>query len=225
LFPERGNKMAANKRKIGLYSIAGIAASIIIIFSIFASGIPIPPSSNNQGQPGSQKGTLTVAIKDAPVDLQGLMLTIDSMYVQNANDGQWTELTLGANQPVTFDLLSLKDTSLKLSQDAITAGSYTKIRLSVTSATATYTDNKGVSHPSEELKVPSGHIDIITSFQVGDNQVTGLLIDMQPDTAAISQSGNFRPIIKMTVTQETLLTPTPTPSTSPSASPSASNTL
>lgn len=213
--------MAVSKKKIGLYTIAGIASAIIIIFSIFASGIPIPPSSNNQGQPESQKGTLTVSIKDAPVDLQSLWLTVDSIYVQNAQDSKWTELTLAANPPVTFDLLTLKDASLKLSQDSITAGSYTKIRLDVTSATATYTDNKGALRTNEELKVPSGHIDIITSFQVGDNQVTGLLIDMQPDTAAISQSGNFRPVIKMTVTQETLPTPTTTltPSPSQSASP------
>jgi hypothetical protein len=215
--------MAANKRKIGLYSIAGIAAAIIIIMSIFASGIQIPSGSNNQGQPGVQKGTVTVSIKDAPVDLQSLLITIDSLYVQNAKDGQWTELTLAANQPVQFDLLTLKDTSLKLSQDTISAGSYSKIRLGVTSAIATYTDNKGDSHTGEELKVPPGHIDIITSFQVGDNQVTTLLIDMQPDTAAISQSGNFKPILKMTVTQETLSTPTPSPS--PSASPLASNTV
>jgi hypothetical protein len=215
--------MAASKKKIGLYSIAGIAAAIVIIVSIFASGIQIPPSSSNQGQPGIQKGVVTVAIKDAPVDLKSLKLTINSIYVQNAQDGQWTELTLTESQPVTFDLLSLKTTSLKLSQDAITAGSYSKIRLEVTSAIAAYTDNKGASHTEEKLKVPSGHIDIITSFQVGDNQETGLLIDMQPDMAAISQSGNFRPVVKMTVTQETLQTPTLTPSPTPSVSPSVSN--
>ena len=202
--------MAVSKRKIGIYSIAGIAAAIIIIGAIFASGIQIPLGSNSQGA-----GTLTVSIKDAPVDLKELWITVDSLYVQSVQDDKWTELTLDANQPVTFDLLTLKDNSLQLSQDTISAGDYSKIRIGVTSALATYIDNKGASHTGEELKVPPGHIDVITNFKVEDGQVTGLLIDMQPDTAAISQSGNFKPIIKASITP----IPTPTPSTSPNPSP------
>lgn len=202
--------MAVSKRKIGIYSIAGIAAAIIIIGAIFASGMQIPSGSNSQGA-----GTLTVSIKDAPVDLKELWITVDSLYVQSVQDDKWTELTLDAKQPVTFDLLTLKDSSLQLSQDAISAGDYSKIRIGVTSAIATYIDNKGASHNGEELKVPPGHIDVITNFKVEDGQVTGLLIDMQPDTAAISQSGNFKPIIKASVTP----IPTPTPSPSPTPAP------
>jgi hypothetical protein len=195
--------MAANKRKIGIYSITGIAAAIVIIGAIFASGMQIPTASNDQGQSDNPPavGTLMVSIKDAPVDLKELWITVDSLYVQNAEDNKWVELTLDSNQPVEFDLLTLKDTSLQLSQDTISAGDYSKIRMGVTTAIATYTDHKGVSHADEELKIPPGHIDIITSFHIGDGQVIGLLIDMEPDTAAISQSGNFKPIIKMTVTQ------------------------
>jgi hypothetical protein len=214
--------LAARKRKIGIYSIAGIAVAIIIIAAIFASGIQLPTGTGSQGQFGNPTalGTLTVSIKDAPVDLNVLMITLNSLYVQSAEDGKWTELTLASDLPVTFDLLTLKDTSLQLSQDSIPAGDYSKIRLDVTSAVATYTDNKGVLHTGETLKVPPGHIDIITSFKVGDGQVTGLMIDMQPDTAAISQSGNFKPTLKMTV----IPTPTPTPSPAPSELPTATIT-
>jgi hypothetical protein len=211
--------MAVNKRKIGIYSIAGISTALVILVSIFALGVQIPLGSNINGQAKGQTGTLIVSIKDGPVDLQNLWLTIDGIYIQNAQDDKWTELTLDANQPVYFDLLTLKDTSLKLSQDAIPVGTYSKIRLEVSSAVATYTDSKGDAHTNEELKVPPGHIDIITSFQVGDNQVTGLLIDMQPDTAAISQTANFKPVLKMTITQETLPTPTPSTSVSPTTPP------
>jgi hypothetical protein len=86
----------------------------------------------------------------------------------------------------------------------------------VTSAVATYTDHKGTYYENRGLKVPPGHIDIKTSFQVVEGEVTGLLIDMEPDTAAISQNGNFRPIIKMT-TVNSLPTPTPSPTPSTSA--------
>jgi hypothetical protein len=202
--------MAANRRKIGIYSIVGIAAAIIIIASIFASGIELP----DQLTKPTTLGTLTVSIKDAPVDLQELWITINGIYILSPQDDKWIELTLDAGQSVEFDLLTLKDTSLQLSQDTIPAGDYSKIRLDVTSAIATYTDQKGEDHTGETLKVPPGHIDIITSFKVGSGQVTGLLIDMQPDTAAISQSGNFKPILKMTVTP----IPTPTPSPSPTES-------
>jgi hypothetical protein len=68
--------MAVTEMKIGLYSIAGIAAAIIIIVSIFVSGVQIPPGSSNQGQPSSQKGVVTVSIKDAPVDLKSLALSL-----------------------------------------------------------------------------------------------------------------------------------------------------
>lgn len=200
-------KMAATKRKIGIYTTAGIAAAIIIIGAIFASGIQIPLGSNT--------GTLMVSIKDAPVDLKELWITVESLYIQSVQDDKWIELTLDADQPVTFDLLTLRDSSLQLSQDTISAGNYSKIRIGVTTATATYIDNNGTSHTGEELKIPPGHIDVITNFKVEVGQVTGLLIDMQPNTAAISESGNFKPIIKASITP----IPTPTPSPSPNPSP------
>ncbi len=135
--------MAVSKRKIGIYSVTGVLAAAIIIIAIFASGLQIPLGSVNQ----EQMGTLAVSIKDAPVDLKELWITIDSLYVQDAQDDKWVELTLDADQEVEFDLLTLQgDNSLKLSQDPISVGTYSKIRLGVTSAIATYTDNKGVYH-------------------------------------------------------------------------------
>jgi len=40
--------MAATKRKIGIYTTAGIAAAIIIIGAIFASGIQLSLGSNKE---------------------------------------------------------------------------------------------------------------------------------------------------------------------------------
>jgi hypothetical protein len=200
--------MAASKRKIGIYFTSGVAIAVIMIAAIFASGIQLPFDQN-------RTGTLSVSIKDAPVDLTKLVLTVDALYISNSSDNTWTELTL-KDQPMTFDLLQLTgDNSLKLSEQTVLAGDYKKIRLDVTKAIATYIDNKGAEHTDETLKVPSSHIDIITSFSVDNNKVTGLLIDMQPDTTAISQSGNFRPIVKMTVTPQVEPTPTPTSTITP----------
>jgi hypothetical protein len=197
--------MAASKRKIGMYTITGITATIIVIAAIFVSGIQLPTDRN-------QTGTLAVSIKDAPVDLKSLVLTIDGLYILDANDDSWVELTLKEGQSMTFDLLQLAgEKSLQLSEQAVSVGQYSKIRIDVTEAIATYTDSKGVDHTDESLKVPPGHIDIITSFNIEGGQLTDLMIDMQPDTAAISQSGNFKPVVKMTVTPLVIVTPTPTP--------------
>ena len=130
-------------------------------------------------------------------------------------NGQNSPLTQA--RPVEFDLLTLRDTSLQLSQNPIDAGDYSKIRIGVTSAIATYTDQKDQLHTDEALKVPPGrHRRHSLALALQAAKATEVLIDMQPDTAAISQSGNFRPIIKASVTP---IIPTPTPSPSPSPTP------
>jgi len=197
--------MSAVKRKIGINLTAGIAIAIIVFAAIFASGIYLPKAT----------GTVVVSIKDAPVELEELWITVNSIQIQKSEDESWIDLTLD-QAPATFDLLALTgDNSLKLSQDDVDTGDYTKIRLDVKNAVATYIDSNE-EDISEELTVPPGHIDIMAKFTVEAGTVTGLLIDMQPDITAISQSGNFRPIIKASVTP---IIPTPTPSPSPSPTP------
>ena len=193
--------MATSKR-IGIYSIAGIAAAIMIVAAIFASGVQIPSQSPNPSQSPSQSalGTLSISIKDAPVDLANLDVTIDGLYVKSAQYDTWIELNfIGDVQEVSFDLLALKDVTQQLSLSQIPAGDYSKIRLDVKTAVATYSDSTAKNLHIQELRVPPGHIDIIISFHIAENQVTDLLIDMQPDSAAISNSGNFKPILKATV--------------------------
>jgi hypothetical protein len=186
--------MAASKRKIGTYALAGIAIASIIIVSLIVSGL------NPLGDQAT--GSLIVSIKDAPVELQKLDLTITAIYVQGGNEESWTGLTLMSETQVTFDLLKLKENSLDVSQTQLPVGEYNKIRLEVSSAIATYPDDS-----TQTLKIPPGHIDIIAKFSILESQQTKLLIDIQPDTTAISNSGNFRPIIKASIT--------PTATTSP----------
>jgi hypothetical protein len=53
----------------------------------------------------------------------------------------------------------------------------------------------------EDLKVPSGKIDIIIRFEIDSDETTYLLIDMEADWVAISQSNRLRPIFKATVAE------------------------
>ncbi len=95
---------------------------------------------------------------------------------------------------VYFNLLALQNVTKELSTLPRPVGNYSKIRLDVTAANATLNDGT-----TENLTVPPGHIDIIVSFEIKADQTTNVLLDMQVDTVAISQSGNLKPVLKATV--------------------------
>ena len=51
------------------------------------------------------------------------------------------------------------------------------------------------------LNVPSGKIDVITEIELEAGDVETVLIDMEPDWAAISNSNNLRPTLKAIVSE------------------------
>jgi hypothetical protein len=209
--------VALNAKSPSLYAIVGIAAAAIIIALIFASGIPLPSNSGSQNP--TTIGTLTVAIKDAPVQLSKLEVTIDSIEVQSENNG-WTKLPFVGEIPsVQFDLLSLQDISQDLSTTQLPSGDYKNIRLHVNDATATFADCS-----TADLKVPSDKINVIVHFQIKEGATTKVLLDMTADSVAISNSHNLKPVLKATVTPPTIQTPPETPSTPSTVSPQPSET-
>jgi len=208
--------MAINPKKLSLYMIAGIASAVIIIAAVFTSGVQLPSNDGSQNQ--MHLGTLVVSIKDAPVDIEELWVTLDGLEVQGGDSNGWTKLTfLNGPQTEPFDLLALQDTSSLLSVADLPAGTYTKIRLHVLEAKAIFA---GQSEKTE-LKVPSDKIDIIVKFDIEEDKETGLLIDMTADWAAMSNGHNLRPVIKATVTlpMAPATTETVVPTTSPTESP------
>jgi len=183
--------MATNHKKIGLYAITGITTAVIIIAAIFVSGVQFP----NFGSSSGKTGTLSVSIMDAPADLIHLNLTINALYVHNDDKDSWVKLDFaGGVSNVYFDLLALKDVTKELSSSPMPVGNYSKIRLDVEAANATLNDGSTM-----DLTVPPEHIDVIASFQIKEGQTTNVLLDMQADTVAISQSGNLKPVVKATV--------------------------
>jgi hypothetical protein len=204
--------MATNAKKISLYVITGIAAAVILIAGVYTSGIKLP--SNADSQNPITLGTLMVSIKDAPVELSKLEVTIDSIEVQSEKGG-WTKLPfVDGTQTTRFDLLALQDISKDLSTTQLPVGNYLKIRLHVKDATATFTDGS-----IADLKVPSDKIDIIVHFQINEAATTKVLIDMTADSAAISNSHNLKPVLKATVTPPTISTTVEPPNTSAPTAP------
>ena len=190
--------MAINSKKIGLYAVTGVAIAVIVIASIYALGVQLP---------GSGKGTLLVQIKDKPAELSNLYVTISDLYVHKADEDSWINLDLKENADKEFDLLTLQGgTVMDLSSVEIAAGLYNKVRLTVSDASCIF---EGETDRTD-LTVPPGHIDVIINVQITEGDTTQVVIDMQPDSVAISTSLNLKPVLKAEVVQVT-----PPPSVSP----------
>ena len=50
--------------------------------------------------------------------------------------------------------------------------------------------------------MPSGKIDVITKFEIENYDHVYVLIDMEPDWIAISNSNNLRPVMKATISEQ-----------------------
>ncbi len=206
--------MAISAKKLSIYALTGVIIAALSISAIFVSGAYL--ASNADSQNGNVKqqnpaafGALVVSIKDAPVEISKLEVTIDSIEVRDQNSG-WTNLPfIEETESVTVDLLTLQDISQDLSTISLPVGDYNHIRLHVKDATATFEDTSVI-----ELNVPSGKIDIIVHFEINEDSTTKVLIDMTADSVAISNSHNLKPVIKATVTEIPTLTETAEPTQS-----------
>lgn len=202
--------MEHKSRTISLRIVAGVLIATAIIAAVFASGVQLPTTQTPNTQ--LETGHLTILLKDAPVDVDELWITITELEVhKSGDDAGWISLDfIQSGDNVTFNLLEYQDENmLDLADVEIDTGNYTKIRMSVIKAEAWYyvevEENAATTDELEidkvELKVPSNKLDVITKFEItgGDNVV--VLIDMQPDYVSISRSNNLRPTLKATVSQ------------------------
>jgi hypothetical protein len=200
--------MENKPRTIGLRIAAGVLIAVIIIVAVFASGIQLPSL-----QTKTKTGRLTVLLKDAPVDVDELWITITNLEIHRVgeNDGAWLPIDFSAvGETLTFDLLEYQNENvLPLADVEIPTGNYSKIRMNVTQAEAWYyleVDENGNPFNEEsinkvELKVPPGHIDVITQFNITAEENVVVLIDMEPNWVSISHSNNLRPVLKASISQ------------------------
>jgi|Deesub1362A_J573_1020465.scaffolds.fasta_scaffold02656_8 hypothetical protein len=182
--------MNNEERKIGIYALSGILMASLIIGGIFVSGIQFPSFSMDTFPTAEVHiGTLIVLLKDAPVDLRHLNLTIDNLAVHNVENETWIDIPFAnGTEEVYFDLLALENVTMPLSIADIPTGNYTKIRMEVKTANATFSDGD-----TADLTVPPGHIDIKIHFEIKSNNTTVLLIDIEADLVKISHSLNLNP--------------------------------
>jgi len=210
--------MENGSKKIGLRILAGFLVAITIIVAVFASGIQLPSTK-------IETGRLTVLLKDAPVDVDELWITVTDLEVHKVgeDDGEWIPIDFSVYyNELTFDLLEYQDENgkvLELADVEIAEGTYNKIRMNVTKAWAWYylefdengdpvdVDENG--KPTNEemikkdpLKIPPDQIDVITKFYISNGVNVVVLIDMEPDWVSISNSNNLRPVLKASISQQ-----------------------
>ena len=103
------------------------------------------------GASSSGNGTLAIALVDAPSpDVKGIVVTIDTVTAHSEQAG-WVTVAHG---PITVDLLTLQDVSMKLGEVSLPAGTVTEIRLILADAGQQYVVLADGTHAP--LKTPSG---------------------------------------------------------------------
>lgn len=103
------------------------------------------------GASTSGNGTLAVALTDAPSpDVTGIVVTIDSVTAHSDEAG-WVTVAHG---PITVDLLTLQDVSMKLGEISLPAGTVSEVRLILADGGPQYVVLADGSHAP--LKTPSG---------------------------------------------------------------------
>ena len=186
--------MESNGRRIGLYAATGVLVAVLVVAGLFFAGVQFPGILGVK----AETGMLVVLLTDAPVNLTHLNVTIDGFSVHCVKEG-WIPLEFDSGEMnVTFDILELYNETMKLTNDTLPVGNYTKMRMSVVNASATYDDGKFAN-----LTVPSGKLDIIIHFELESKEIEVVLIDIQPDWAAISKTNHFRPVLKASIVELT----------------------
>ena len=103
------------------------------------------------GASSSGNGTLAIALVDAPSpDVKGIVVTVDTVTAHSEQAG-WVTVAHG---PLTVDLLTLQDVSMKLGEVSLPAGTVTEIRLILADDGPQYVVLADDTHAP--LKTPSG---------------------------------------------------------------------
>ncbi len=143
---------------------------------------------------GHDSGNFRIMLTDEPIpDATAIMVDISSISV-HATGGAFQTVMTG---PQTVNLLRLQGEELQIANTELAQGSYTEIRLEVTSG------NIVIGGETFEMTVPSSEVKIPVQFEVTSSGATRILLDFDAaesiQVVHAGQSGGYilRPVIKV----------------------------
>lgn len=153
------------------------------------------------GTSPSPSGTgVQIRLTDAPGNFQHVYVTISGVSVVDGSGGIQTV----NSQAQTLDLLALQNVDRVIGTANLPAGSYSQIRLKVTSAQVV--DSTGKTSP---LTVPSGAqsgLKLVDDFTITPNQITSILLDFNAAQSVVTTGNShaangvrylLKPVIKV----------------------------
>jgi hypothetical protein len=161
-------------------------------------------NSGPSGGGGSSVGTLTILMKDKPVeDAYQIWVTINSIKVHYADTDEFIEVS---DVEQDFDLLELKNNPTALVEATLTAGHYNQIRMDVVEGSIVFLEDDGQGGFLEvpyDLKIPSNEIKIPVQFYIEGDATVQIILDFDGEKSIkVTKQGKkdsyiLRPVIKV----------------------------
>mgnify|MGYP006282656397 CR=1 FL=1 len=145
---------------------------------------------------GTEKGTLTLKITDAPSDLNISKAIVTLSYVDvhiaaggNNSTAEWVTVV---NESQQFDLIKLENVTDILGNTSLDIGIYNQIRLYVAEALVT------IDEIEYDLEIPSKSIKLVHQFIIEAQKTTTLILDFDIKES-VHKTGSDRYILQPTI--------------------------
>ena len=186
---------------------------LVLLFStVFLSGCLDILTTQEDDSIAPGKGGLKIYLTDLsdknkadnPETYVAINLTIYKIQVHLAgedeeDEGEWVEWIL--NEPTEYNLMELKDESILLSEEELTPGKYTQIRIFVTDASIDIESGE-IGVPVEIPSVYQTGIKLIHPFEIIAGETIELTIDFDAEKSIIKTgNGSYKlnPVIKIVI--------------------------
>jgi Domain of unknown function (DUF4382) len=181
--------------------------AIVLATGVVACSSPSSPSSGSN---------LNIMLKDSPFsDAKALLVTFSEVSAHVSGTGGFTPIAFaGGATSRTCDLKKLAAATDVLGTASLTAGHYTQIRLSVSSAILDF-DSASSGAPCQpsitpagkntaNITIPSGQLILNREFDVTQNGATTITLDFDGDQSVHAQGNgqyNMTPVISVVSVQ------------------------
>lgn len=163
--------------------------AVIALIIIFTSPRQTSPTNSET----SNTGSLKIHVKDNPLVMKHLNLTIEGFEVSNS-EGEWFEIPIDGGI-AQFDLSQLRNITREVVVAELPAGEYTMVRMKILHANATLESGQELI-----LRIANVYIDVDVRFEIENDKETIVLLDINVQLSPIvGVETVFHPKVKATV--------------------------